>query len=88
MFTDAAYGARPVGRDRRGFLKELGLGRIALAACSRTRRLAVRRPYRRLISASRLRPGSHTSLPGRGTSSSCSWSVARVSLRQSITSRF
>ena len=31
MFTDTAYGTRPVGRDRCGFLKELGLGRI----CSR-----------------------------------------------------
>ena len=29
MFTDAADGTRPVGRDRRGFLKELGLGGIA-----------------------------------------------------------
>ena len=32
MFTDAAYGAGPVGPDRRGFLKELGLGSIALAS--------------------------------------------------------
>ena len=39
MFTDAAYGTRPVGRDRRGFLKELGLGGIA-----RERRLSCRRP--------------------------------------------
>ena len=39
MFTDGAYGTRPVGRDRRGFLKELGLGGIA-----RERRLSCRRP--------------------------------------------
>ena len=32
MFTDAACGAGPVGPDRRGFLKELGLGSIALAS--------------------------------------------------------
>jgi hypothetical protein len=32
MFTDAAYRTRPVGSDRRGFLKELGLGGIALAS--------------------------------------------------------
>ena len=32
MSTDAAKGTRPVGRDRRGFLKELGLGGIALAS--------------------------------------------------------
>ena len=32
MFTDAGYGVRPPGRDRRGFLKELGLGSIALAS--------------------------------------------------------
>ena len=32
MFTDAACGTGPVGRDRRGFLKELGLGSIALAS--------------------------------------------------------
>ncbi|MCY3795528.1 MAG: DUF1501 domain-containing protein, partial [Gammaproteobacteria bacterium] len=32
MFTDAASGTRPIGRDRRGFLKELGLGGIALAS--------------------------------------------------------
>ena len=32
MFTDPAYETRPVGRDRRGFLKELGLGGIALAS--------------------------------------------------------
>ena len=32
MFTDADYGTRPVGWDRRGFLKELGLGGIALAS--------------------------------------------------------
>ena len=32
MFTEAAYGTRPIGRDRRGFLKELGLGGIALAS--------------------------------------------------------
>ena len=38
MFTDAADGTRPVGRDRRGFLKELGLGGIA-----RERRLSCRR---------------------------------------------
>ena len=38
MFTDAAGGTRPVGRDRRGFLKELGLGGIA-----RERRLSCRR---------------------------------------------
>ena len=38
MFTDGAYGTRPVGRDRRGFLKELGLGGIA-----RERRLSCRR---------------------------------------------
>ena len=31
MFTDP-YETRPVGRDRRGFLKELGLGGIALAS--------------------------------------------------------
>ena len=39
MFTDGAYGTRPVGRDRRGFLKELGLGGVA-----RERRLSCRRP--------------------------------------------
>ena len=39
MFTDEAGGTRPVGRDRRGFLKELGLGGIA-----RERRLSCRRP--------------------------------------------
>ena len=38
MFTDEAGGTRPVGRDRRGFLKELGLGGIA-----RERRLSCRR---------------------------------------------
>ena len=38
MFTDEAGGTRPVGRDRRGFLKELGLGGIA-----RERRLSGRR---------------------------------------------
>ena len=32
MFTDAANEIRPVGWDRRGFLKELGLGGIALAS--------------------------------------------------------
>ena len=32
MFTNAGYEARPVGWDRRGFLKELGLGGIALAS--------------------------------------------------------
>ena len=32
MFTDAANEARPIGGDRRGFLKELGLGGIALAS--------------------------------------------------------
>ena len=32
MFTDAACGTGPIGRDRRGFLKELGLGSIALAS--------------------------------------------------------
>ena len=83
MFTDAANGTRPVGRDRRGFLKELGLGGIALTSLR-----AVRRPCRGQTSASRLLPGSHTSLPGRGTSSCCSWSVAQVSLRRSIISRF
>ena len=32
MSTDAGYEARPVGWERRGFLKELGLGGIALAS--------------------------------------------------------
>ena len=32
MFTDAANETRPVGRNRRGFLKELGLGGIALTS--------------------------------------------------------
>ena len=32
MLTDANYGTPPVGWDRRGFLKELGLGGIALAS--------------------------------------------------------
>ena len=32
MLTDANYATRPVGWDRRGFLKELGLGGIALAS--------------------------------------------------------
>ena len=32
MSTDAGYETRPVGWERRGFLKELGLGAIALAS--------------------------------------------------------
>ena len=32
MSTDAGYATRPVGWERRGFLKELGLGGIALAS--------------------------------------------------------
>ena len=32
MSTDEGYGTRPVGWERRGFLKELGLGGIALAS--------------------------------------------------------
>ena len=32
MSPDAGYETRPVGWDRRGFVKELGLGGIALAS--------------------------------------------------------
>ena len=88
MFTDAANETRPVGRNRRRFLKELGLGGIALTSLLADQPASGAVAYRGQTSASRLLPGSHTSLPGRGTSSCCSWSVAQVRLRRSITSRF